>query len=436
MNIISLFQSFLNHFNEILEENLSFHALEDKIFNSTNELNLNTLKDILEYIDISYKLSEERKQVYYVQCTRSRTLITSLGLITFNKTYYKSKNKIDGKYQFFSYLEDYLGLDKWAKMTLKAETNLINNSIDNGCSWASIHTIPNHIVSRQAISTKIKNINYNFNDIIKPSHTPSILYIEADEVHCNLQKEKKNIKGKKNNKFVPVILSHEGHKEHFVKKKELINKHYIASSTLKTHLLWNEVYKYLDLRYDLNKIDYLFVSGDGASWIKEYTECFPNAIYVYDKFHYRKLLNYIFKKDSFLTNLADDYLRNNMIDEFKLLVDMQIKLFPDQEKYFMKNSKTLINNIDGIINQNHPMYKCPCSMEGHISNVYARHMTSRPHAYSKNGLENTTQLITLKANNINLTEELYHGFKYGNSTYKLLNLQKYISSFRLQAMNL
>ncbi len=96
MNIISLFQSFLNHFNEILEENLSFHALEDKIFNSTNELNLNTLKDILEYIDISYKLSEERKQVYYVQCTRSRTLITSLGLITFNKTYYKSKNKIDG----------------------------------------------------------------------------------------------------------------------------------------------------------------------------------------------------------------------------------------------------------------------------------------------------------------------------------------------------
>lgn len=122
-----------------------------------------------------------------------------------------------------------------------------------------------------------------------------------------------------------------------------------------------------------------------------------------------------------------------MIDEFKLLVDMQIKLFPDQEKYFMKNSKTLINNIDGIINQNHPMYKCPCSMEGHISNVYARHMTSSPHAYPKNGLENTTQLITLKANNINLTEELYHGFKYGNSTYKLLNLQKYISSFRLQA---
>ena len=40
MNIISLFDSFVNHFNNFLDNNISFHSLEDKIFSSTNSLNL------------------------------------------------------------------------------------------------------------------------------------------------------------------------------------------------------------------------------------------------------------------------------------------------------------------------------------------------------------------------------------------------------------
>ena len=46
-------------------------------------------------------------------------------------------------------------------------------------------------------------------------------------------------------------------------------------------------------------------------------------------------------------------------------------------------------------------------MEGHISNKYAKFITSRPHSYSIDGLENIVQLLTMKANNIKLTEEIY-----------------------------
>jgi len=425
MNILPLFNSFLYYFNDILKENIKLHDLESRIYNSTNTLNLNTLKDILEFIDLSYKHSKERKELYYVKDTRARTLVTSLGLVEFNKTYYRSK--VDNKY--FSYLEDYLSVDKWAKMTLKAEVNLINNSLDNGMSWASTNTIPNYSVSRQTISKKIKNINYNLIEDMERKETPSTLYIEADEVHSNLQSRNKGNK----NKVVPVILTHEGHKEDFVRKKQLNNKHYIASSILKTDKLWNETYKYLDNRYNLNKVDYLFISGDGASWIKGYDEAFPNAIFVLDKFHYRKALNIIFKKDPLITFIADDYLRHNLKDEFKQLVGVQLGLFPEQRQKMIKYQNYLLNNIEGIINQHHPKYRCSCSMEGHISNYYAKRLTSRPHAYSDDGLENTTQLLTMKANNITLTEDLYHQSKYGNSTYKQLNLEKYISNFRLQS---
>ena len=429
MNIISLFNSFVNHLNNILNNNLFLYELEHNISNSTNTLNLDILRNILEYLDLEYKNSKERKEKYYVQQTRERTLITSLGLITFNKTYYKSKNKINGKYVYYSYLEDCLGIDKWAKMSLSCEVNLINNALDNGMTWASVNTIPNYSISRQTISTKIKNINFNYFENIIKRQTPKILYIEADEVHANLQSRNKGTK----NKIVPVILTHEGHKEDFVKKKELKNTHYIASSILKTDKLWEETYKYLDTVYDLNKVDKIFLSSDGGSWITGYDIAFPNIIFVLDKFHYKKALNYIFKKEPNITNIADNYLRSKMINEFKILVKTQYKLYPDQKNEMIKKQNYLINHIDGIINQNHPDYKCPCSMEGHISNKYAKFITSRPHSYSKDGLENITQLLTMKANKIRLTEEIYYKFKTGEFTYKKLNLEKFISNFRNQA---
>ena len=102
----------------------------------------------------------------------------------------------------------------------------------------------------------------------------------------------------------------------------------------------------------------------------------------------------------------------------------------------IKVQNFLINNIEGIINQHHPLYECPCSMEGHISNKYAKFITSRPHSYSEDGLENVVQLLTMKANKIKLTEEIYCNFKTGISTYKKLNLQKYINSFRNQSNKL
>lgn len=430
MNIISLFESFVNHLNEICKNNSFLHELEHNISNSTNSLNLDVLRNILESLDLEYKNSKDRKDKYYVQQTRERTLITSLGLLTFNKTYYKSKEKINGKYEYYSYLEDHLGVSKWTKMTLAAETMLINNALENGYSWSSNNSIPNYIVTRQTISSKIKGINYNLKETIKKKETPNVIYIEADEVHANLQSREKGTK----NRIVPVILTHEGHKEDFVKKKELKEQHYIASSILKTDKLWNEAYKYLDTKYDLDKDPTIFISGDGGTWIKGYVESFPKAIYVLDPFHYfNKKLSYIFKKEPLVTSIADSYLRNKMIDEFKLLVKVQIKKYPEQKNEMIKTQKFLIENIEGIINQRHPLYKCPCSMEGHISNKYAKFITSRPHSYSEDGLENIVQLLTMKANKIKLTEEIYHQFKTEESTYKKLNLEKFITNFRNQS---
>ena len=42
----------------------------------------------------------------------------------------------------------------------------------------------------------------------------------------------------------------------------------------------------------------------------------------------------------------------------------------------------------------------------------------------------------MKANNVKLTEEIYYKFKTGESVYKKLNLEKFISEFRNQSNEL
>ena len=74
--------------------------------------------------------------------------------------------------------------------------------------------------------------------------------------------------------------------------------------------------------------------------------------------------------------------------------------------------------------------------KGHISNKYAKFITSRPHSYSEDGLENIVQLLTMKANKIKLNEEILLKFKTGIPVYKKLNLEKYINNFRNQSNQL
>lgn len=55
MNIKPLFQTLVNHLSRILINNQFLHETKNSISNSTTELNLNILNQILECLDLEYK---------------------------------------------------------------------------------------------------------------------------------------------------------------------------------------------------------------------------------------------------------------------------------------------------------------------------------------------------------------------------------------------
>ena len=413
MNIIPLINEFTNTFNEIFKENLNPLNLESKIRTAGDTFTLLLYEKFLNYIDDKFKNSKERKSIYNIKETRERTLITSVGCIHVNSTSYYNKTSKER----FVLLREILHLKPYQRLTNEAEYQLIKYAMDENMSQSALHALRNTQVSRSTVSKKIAKLDGSIiENIVKSDEQPNILYMEMDEIHANLQKD--------GNKICPCAIVHEGYEEDFVKRKKLKNIHYFASAKLTYEELWEVMFDYVNKKYNIDKFKVIFVSGDGAAGIKNYTNCFPNAKFVLDPFHYiRKHLRYIFKRNTELKDKADEYIRNDMIDDFKILVDNQIKEYPDQEKYMKEHRDYIINNLEGIKNQKDEDYKVHCSMEGHVNQAFARYITSSPYSFSERGLENKLKLLVYHANKVNLTIEDYYNLKYGTNSYEDINIK-------------
>lgn len=412
MNIISIINEITNTFNETFQKNLTPLNLESKIRNVGDTFTLKLYESFLNYIDDKFKYSRERKLQFNIKETRKRTLVTSVGSITVNSTSYIDKKTKER----FVLLRELLHLKPYQRLTNEAEYQLIKYAMDENMSQSARHALRNTPISRSTVSKKIAKLDGSIKETItKSTNQPKVLYIEMDEIHANLQHG--------GNKICPCAIIHEGYEEDFVKRKKLKNIRYFASSKLTYEELWEVIFDYVDKRYDIDKFDKIFISGDGASGIKAYTNCFPNATFVLDPFHYiKKHLKYIFKEGTQLRNIADGYLRNDLINDFKTLVDSQIKEYPDQQKYMKEHMNYILNNLDGIKNQKDEDYKVHCSMEGHVNQAFARHISSSPYAFSKQGLENKLKLLVYHANKHELTIEDYYDLKYGSDSYRQINI--------------
>ena len=416
MNNITLFDTILKYFLIQNKNNsFSFADLEESIVNFGDNTTLNLYKYIIEKIDLDFKYSDERKEKYDIKETYSRTLLTSIGPLNLSLTRYKDKDT--GKSYY--YTREILNMIPYQRLTLTAEYKIVKYAMEFNMAQAGRLAIRNHEVSRSLVAKIVKNLKGSLHE--KPPEKKKfikVIYVEVDEVHANLQNKNKQKGEPSKNKICLCMYVHEGYVNENSKRKVKKNPHYFSSAELSYEELYEVVYEYIDSHYILNKEVTIFISGDGGRGIKTYNSAFPTAIYVSDHFHYKKHMKTIFKNQNNIIKFADEYIRNNNIEAFKELIKIQIQKYPEQKKPILMIQKLFLSNIEGIKNQNHPLYKAHCSMEGTISSKYARYITSSPYAFSIQGLANKLKLLTLKANKHELTFDDYIMLKYSSDEQK------------------
>ena len=246
----------------------------------------------------------------------------------------------------------------------------------------------------------------------KQEHTPSILYIMADEKFIATQgNNKKKVMAK-----AGVIFDGMSFKENRV---HYDNKHYHLAITDDFR---NEIYDKVCQRYDLDKVQQIYIMGDGAGWIKNGYKMFERnkAKFVLDRFHLQQSITRI-TRDHGYKRLLNSYIYGDDKKTFNKLSKAIIIKADKSRQEKVKQEFKYINNNWSAIQVMEKEVIVGCAMEGTISHTIASIFTSVPKAYKKENLEIYLQKRELKLNGYDLRKT---HLKTYNSTEEIVTDNK------------
>lgn len=367
---------------------------------------------LVEYAEnIIFKL-KERKEKFESLEKDNRTIISIFGEINFERRYYQDKETKERIYL----LDQFLKLEKRERMLPNVKERLIEEARETSYRRAGEKASYGTEISKQTVKNEISKIDFKAKIMEEKENKKKVkkLYIIADEDHVHLQKG-----GIEEPRLIIVYDSiiAKG------KRIELRNKkHFGGIYSKKIDDLWEEVITYIENNYDTEYLEKVYISGDGANWIKTGLEWIIKSIYVLDEFHMKKAVNGIVgritktnkgEKEKEKKDLRTALRRLNFVKFKEICYEI---LAEEMEMTTRKRKEDLmnyiLNNVEGIKN----LYRSKkelhgCSAEGHISHIYSDRMSSRPMGWSTTNIDNMSKLRISKEDNISTKEILNNSKK-------------------------
>ena len=430
MNMISHFNEILlKNFNNYLKNYFSSLNYSNKsssfinYFNFINDLDSfsdsfikNIIKDYFEYIDECFFNSTYRKKY----CTSNgfyerKNYVTLFGEITFKRRYYfDSKTK-----EWFFFTDLFLGLPKRKHFDPFVCADICEHATSN--SYSKTGKIVAEKIGKKT-STLInisrattRNIVMAFNPSLKleiEQRRIERLFVMLDEKFVGSQfNQGQDYMIKAAVIFENTELVYKTKKNNnSMDRYRLVNSHTCAS--IDDNLL-NDTVNYIYNTYDTNKIKEIIFMGDCAKWIKNFPKSHwfnftsdTNVKFAMDGFHFSQALQLLTtQKFKDVYNALFDLVKENNKENFILLCNQFKDLNPERSETIENKTNYILNNWnERQLYQNNSYMKC--SMESHISHIFADLFTSRPKAYSKKGLRKLLELRVLKINGTDI-KQLY-----------------------------
>lgn len=399
----TIIQQVVENFIKSVEGNLEMVLKERKnisdfIINlkkTLDKVGTDLTSGVLEEIDQRVKESINRKQDWVVKSKDNvKSLGTIFGEVKYKRTYYQ--NKRTDEYRYLS--DELLGIEAHDKMDTSLKAKLIEEAIDSPYRKSGIKASESIDLTGQTVMNTIRELGRVENNVIpieKKNKEIKLLYIEADEDHVALQSGK-CIEPR-------LVYVHEGRKLISKDRYELINKRVFSGVYSSSEDLWLEVADYIDEAYDMENIEKIYLSGDGASWIKEGIGWIKNSEYVLDRFHLSKYVKKATAHLPYLTHSLWNYINRLELENVKELFQVILETTEvDTKKEAVKDSRRyILNNWEGIKNQYKDDY-IGCSAEGHISHILSDRLSSRPLGWCREGVDQMARLRAFKVNGGNV----------------------------------
>ena len=432
----------ISHFYKILKENFNkylYNYFLDSIFwNKTSDIDnyinfmtalddfnysfiTNAIKSYFEYIDEIFFNTKYRNKFCVSKGFYSRTILTMFGEVTFKRRYYYDKKENE---RFF-FTDYFLNLPKRkyfdpficaniceesASFSYSKSGNIVANKIGKRIN-NNIH------ISRASARNIVMKFDIDNDNYEENKRRIEKIFVMLDEKFVGSQ-----FNNGKDHMIKAAVLFENTELVYKYKKKEdsmnryrLVNSHTCAS--IDNELL-NDTIDYIYNNYDVDYLKEINFMGDCALWIKNFPKSswfkFDNNIQIYfsmDGFHFSQALdNLTTQKYDDVYNALYQYVLDNNKEDFIRLCNEFLDLFPERKDIIESKRDYILNNwMERQFYQSHSYLKC--SMESHISHIFADIFTSRPKSYSKKGLRQLLKLRLLKVNNKDIKNMYFNNFR-------------------------
>lgn len=432
----------ISHFNKILKENFNKYLynyfLDSNFWNKTSDIDnyinfmtalddfnysfmTNAIKSYFEYIDEIFFNTKYRNKFCVSKGFYSRTILTMFGEVTFKRRYYYDKKENE---RFF-FTDYFLNLPKRkyfdpficaniceesASFSYSKSGNIVANKIGKRIN-NNIH------ISRASARNIVMKFDIDNDNYEENKRRIEKIFVMLDEKFVGSQ-----FNNGKDHMIKAAVLFENTELVYKYKKKEdsmnryrLVNSHTCAS--IDNELL-NDTIDYIYNNYDVDYLTEINFMGDCALWIKNFPKSswfkFDNNIQInfsMDGFHFSQALgNLTTQKYDDVYNALYEYVLDNNKEDFIRLCNEFLDLFPERKDVIESKRDYILNNWnERQFYQNHSYLKC--SMESHISHIFADIFTSRPKAYSKKGLRQLLKLRLLKVNNKDIKNMYFNNFR-------------------------
>ena len=417
MNIVRLVESKVlsvaEKVLEILEGNCDYRTFEAKLKKELDKLGCGILKEVLEALDRKYRESDERKSNWTIVRNKDpKAILTPFGQLVFERTYYRHKQSK----QYAYLVDEKVGIKPHERVGANLKADLTEACASMSYEEATLQISRHNSelkVSKQTVAACVKEFEAQ-----KAAEPPTkrrvpVLYVEADEDHVE-------VRGRRETQ-ARLIYVHEGVEKE--PRPHLKNARYFTTVGKSPEKFWMEVCDYIVDHYELSSIKAIYLSGDGAPWIRAGQEYIPGSIFILDGFH---LCEYIVMATAHAPDLRTPIFEeiwklNKQAVLGHLREALSLADTPARKKRIRETIRYIENNWDGI----EAGVKNPhigCSAEGHVSHILAARLSSRPMAWSLQGAENMASMRAVKANSESIREH-YLASKESSAVIVELNLE-------------
>lgn len=405
----------IQHFNDFgvkkIEERIKNFIAEGKdladfilgINQDLMELGRDIVTEILEDMDEFLRKDGVRKKDWEIVRKDETGLLTTFGQIRYKRTYFKPKH--GGKRKYL--VDELVGIKPHDRMSADVVINTLDEAIESSYRKAGEKASYEDEVSKQAVMNKVHTAEVNppqLKDTEK--RDVRVLYIEADEDHVAHQT--KRSKDRSRCLMPKLIYVHEGIdlEKSTTKRKVLKHVRYFGEDC-SSEDLWLQVAQYISDQYNEEKIETVYISGDGAAWIKQGLKWIDKSKFVLDNHHLNKYIKIA------TAHLRDEAIYQGLKDSLEWpdkemaqrVFKRILKLTESETKReaVKEAKKYIMNNWDGIAIKSKKGYEIVgCSAEGHVSHVLSARLSSRPKGWSKTGVNQMTKLLIYKKNGGNI----------------------------------